>query len=398
MTAAPYFEKNAIFTKPFVFIAITNLLANTANGMFFVFPLFVLHIGGSKTDIGMVMGIMSLAAVLCRPWVSNLVDRVGRKRTLMSGCVMMAAVSLLHLLFQQDISSVFAIILGLRLFFGVGWAMCLVGAFTLATDVIPQSRFNQGIGIFGITNLIGIAIGPMLAEWLIRQVSFSVMFLVGAAVCVATVCCALTIVDRYVVQERRNAGSFFSVLGNAHLLKYSLVALFLGFSLAAHAGFVTPFAAEMGLRVGLYFAAYSAMAILSRIAGGRLADSVGEARILPFALLFTAIGFFLLIFVDSTPALILAGMVTGFGHGLTTPCLMTLAIRNIPSKQRGKANGLFSGGFDTGVFAGSLILGVIGERYGYDMLFISAGVSLVTAVVINGFWRAARETQAESPA
>ena len=172
----------------------------------------------------------------------------------MSGCAVMAAVSLLHLLFQQDISSVFAIILGLRLLFGVGWAMCLVGAFTLATDVIPQSRFNQGIGIFGITNLIGIAIGPMLAEWLIRRVSFSAMFLVGATVCVATVCCALPIADRYVVQERRNAGSFFSVLGNAHLLKYSLVALFLGFSLAAHAGFVTPFAAEMGLRVGLYFA------------------------------------------------------------------------------------------------------------------------------------------------
>ena len=351
MTDTPYYEDAAIFTKPFVYIAITNLLANSANGMFFVFPLFVLHIGGGKTDIGMLMGTMSLAAVLCRPWVSNLVDRVGRKKTLMIGCFVMAAVSVLHILFQQEISSVLVILLGLRLLFGVGWAMCLVGSFTLATDVIPQSRFNQGIGIFGITNLIGIAIGPMLAEWLVRRVGFTAMFTIAAAVCVATICCAVPIVDRYVSQKRQATGSFFGVLRNVSLLKYSLIGLVSGIqSGGPMPDSWLPLPRKMGLQVGLYFAAYSVMAILSRIAGGRLADSVGEARILPFALLFTAVGFFLLVFVDSTPVLIVTGMVTGFGHGLTTPCLMTLAIRYIPSGHRGKANGLFSGGFDSGVF------------------------------------------------
>ena len=398
MTDTLHNEKNAIFTKPFINIAVTNLLSNVANGMFFVFPLFVLHVGGGKTDIGMLMGTTSLAAVLFRPWVSNLVDQFGRKKTLLFGCFMMAAVCLLHILFQQEISSVYLILLGLRLLFGVGWAMCFVGAFTLATDMIPQSRFNQGIGIFGITNLIGLAIGPILAEWLTRQMSFSAMFFVGALVFIASACCALPIVDRYVSPARRDTGSFFSVLNNLSLLKHTLIALLLGFSLAAHAGFVTPFAAEMGLRVGLYFAAYSAMAILSRFAGGRLADNIGADRILPYALLLTAIGFILLVFVDSTPALILTGMVTGFGHGVTSPCVMSLALRSISSQHRGKANGLFTGGFDTGIFAGSLILGVIGERFGYDTLFISAGASLVMAVIISRIWRTAEKVPVISAA
>ena len=353
MADIPSYKPDVIFSKSFTFILISNLLANTVTGIFFVFPLFVLHIGGNKTDIGVLMGVMSLAAVLCRPWVSGWVDRVGRKKSFIVGCLMMAAVSLVHIWFQQNISSVFWVLLGLRLIIGVGWAMCLVGAFTLATDIIPQSRFNQGIGIFGVTNLLGIAIGPLLGEWLMRRMDFSAMFSAAAIISVATIGFALSISDRYVFQDHHKAGSFFQVLRIPHLLKYSLVALLFGFSLAAHSGFVTPFAAEMGLSVGLYFMAYSAMAIFSRIIGGRMADRIGEARILPYALLVTAIGFLLLITVKTTPGLITVGMVTGFGHGLATPCLMALAVRAIPSQKRGKANGLFSGGFDSGIFAGS---------------------------------------------
>ncbi|MGW8192691.1 MAG: hypothetical protein ACWGOX_00360 [Desulforhopalus sp.] len=50
----------------------------TGIGMFYMFPLFVLELGGSRADIGLLVGLMSLAAVAGRPLVSNMVDRIGR--------------------------------------------------------------------------------------------------------------------------------------------------------------------------------------------------------------------------------------------------------------------------------------------------------------------------------
>jgi dipeptide/tripeptide permease len=59
-----------------------------------------------------------------------------------------------------------------------------------------------------------------------------------------------------------------------------------------------------------------------------------------------------------------------------------MAARDEPSAVRGKATGIFTGGIDTGTFAGSLILGYIGDWFGLEALFLCAGVSMARALVL----------------
>jgi MFS family permease len=159
--------------------------------------------------------------------------------------------------------------------------------------------------------------------------------------------------------------------------------MFFGFGLAAVGGFVAPSARERGVTfISLYFICYSSAAVSTRFFGGRLADRVGEARIIPYALTLTGAGLLALILPGSNGIFVLAGFLSGCGHGFLFPTLNALAVRDEPIGVRGKITGVFTGGIDAGAFLGSIILGYIGEWAGFRALFLAAGLALLTALLV----------------
>jgi MFS family permease len=68
-----------LYTRTFLTMSLANFFTSSSFGSFFLFPLFISNLGGSKLDIGIVMGVFSLSSVLSRPWISSMIDRIGRK-------------------------------------------------------------------------------------------------------------------------------------------------------------------------------------------------------------------------------------------------------------------------------------------------------------------------------
>jgi MFS family permease len=83
-----------------------------------------------------------------------------------------------------------------------------------------------------------------------------------------------------------------------------------------------------------------------------------------------------MIFLGGNAILVLSGVLTGLGHGFLFPSLNALAIRNEKMDIKGKINGVFSGGIDTGAFIGSIMLGYIANWVGFQALFFVAGLAL----------------------
>ena len=157
----------------------------------------------------------------------------------------------------------------------------------------------------------------------------------------------------------------------------TLLAFLFGFGLAASGNFVSPFATELGITfISLYYISYSFAAITTRLVGGRLADRIGEEQIIPWALILTGSGLLLIILLKDDLLLVLSGLMSGCGHGFLFPCLNALIIRNEPQNVRGKITGIFTGGIDAGSFAGSIVLGFIGQIAGFRALFLAAGFAL----------------------
>ena len=104
-----------LYRPSFLLMAAANFFTLSIFSTFFLFPLFVLEHGGSKADIGILMGVMALSSVICRPWVAQMVDRIGRKKSYALGCFITAVLPLTYLLLQGSLADVYAPLFFIRL-------------------------------------------------------------------------------------------------------------------------------------------------------------------------------------------------------------------------------------------------------------------------------------------
>jgi MFS family permease len=375
-----------LYTPAFWAMAVANFAQTASFSAFFLLPLYLLAAGGHRGDIGVVMGSFALASAVCRPWVAEMIDRIGRKRSYTLGSIVMVVAPLLHLGFSDPLGAGYPWLLLLRAGHGVGMAICFTAVFTYMADVLPADRFNEGIGMFGISGLVGVAAGPLAAEVVLQQAGYPGLFLAAAAFSLVSLVVHLPLAESHPPDSRRRGPSFFTLLHRGKFIMIALLSLLFGFGLAGTGNFVAPLAAERGLGgVSTYYLCYSLGAILARLCGGRLADRYGENHILPWGIGLYAVGLVLLPALSGAVLLDLAGACAGAGHGLLFPTLNTLAVRGEPGEVRGKATGIFTGGIDAGCFAGSLLLGYIGEWLGLAALFWVAGGCMAVSLLLLGF-------------
>jgi MFS family permease len=93
-----------LYTYSFVAMALANFCITSSFSTFFLFPLFIADRGGSEGDIGLVMGVFALASALCRPWISGMIDRIGRKKSFGIGSMAMTLLPLVYLTFRGDLT------------------------------------------------------------------------------------------------------------------------------------------------------------------------------------------------------------------------------------------------------------------------------------------------------
>ena len=58
-------------------------------------PVYIGHLGGSHTQIGMIMAMASVGGLLFRPLAGWALDAVGRKPTLIAGTIILSAAMML---------------------------------------------------------------------------------------------------------------------------------------------------------------------------------------------------------------------------------------------------------------------------------------------------------------
>lgn len=372
-----------LYTPKFFIMALANLSILASFGAFFLFPLFITERGGRQTDIGILMGAFALASVLCRPWISKMVDAIGRKRSYTIGCSIMTILPLCHMFFPGEVSEAYIPLLLARIVHGVGFAICITAAFTFIADMVPPERLNEGIGIFGVSGLTGSAVGPTLAEMGIERFGFEALFLGAAGLAALALVIHLPLSDAYRESPVARDSGFFRAARRKGVLPVAFLSILFGFGLAASNNFVSPFVNVRNIGfVSLYYLAYSCAAVLTRVVGCRMMDRIGETRLVPLAFAVAGGGLIAMMALDGPISLALAGFMTGCGHGFLYPSLNALAIRDEPADVRGKVTGVFTGSIDAGAFVGAVVLGVIGEWAGFQSLFLVAGCVLLTALAV----------------
>jgi MFS transporter, DHA1 family, multidrug resistance protein len=160
------------------------------------------------------------------------------------------------------------------------------------------------------------------------------------------------------------------------------------FTVALGFGIVAPdipaFARHFGVSTASAAGVVSAFALL-RVVGalpaGRLVDRFGEHRVMAIGISVVAASSVLAGLSGSFVQLIILRGIGGLGSAMFSVSAQTLLLVSVPDDQRGRASGLFSGGFLVGGISGPAVGGLLAAWSLRAPFFIYGGMLIVPAVI-----------------
>lgn len=346
--------------------------------LFFIYPLFLGRFGASQGRVGLIMGVHSLMAIIVRPFFGPQIDRRGGRRVSLLGLgLLLAVVPLFHLVRDAGFLPFL-----LRALTGLGWGISMTATITICSDLAPVDRLARSIGVIGAAGLVASAVGPMLAEEIVRAHGFTWLFNAGHGFILLAFLCLLFIreVPRPEGDGRPPGRGLFSALSPALIVLVSLLPVVHGAVRSTVIYFIALFGKSLHLaRVGPFFFAFSTAAILTRLGGGDLSDRFGRKRVILPAAFIVGFNLFFLSMVGSFWPFVISGFIAGLGQGLIFPALSTYLIDLAGRERKGLALGMYLSLFDVGMALGAPLFGWVSDKWGYRWMYASAG-ALILAV------------------
>jgi DHA1 family multidrug resistance protein-like MFS transporter len=160
------------------------------------------------------------------------------------------------------------------------------------------------------------------------------------------------------------------------------------FTVALGYGIVAPgipsFARQFGVSVATAASVVSAFALM-RIAfampAGRLVDRLGSRRVMAVGIAVVAVSSILAGLSQSFVELLVLRGVGGLGSAMFSISAQALLLSSVPDGQRGRASGLYSGGFLLGGITGPALGGVVAAWSLRAPFFLYGGLLVVPAVI-----------------
>lgn len=374
LTAAPARER--LFTPRFLMMCGFNFIVFlSAMQLLPTAPFRILDVGGSKLSAGLFLGFLTYASAFSAPLTGAIADRIGRRRTLVFASLAIFAMSIAY-----GLTSSHRPMLAIVLLHGVFWSALLTAGGAYVTDLMPATRRAEGIGYYGLSTILAMAVAPIVGLWVYRHgwlwlcVSIGVLNLAMAAVA-----------WRLPEMPRRPRVAGERWLSSEALEWRVVIAAGTLFLLAFGYGGVTSFVAiytrELGISPhSLYFSVMAGAMVLTRPLSGTMADRLGATRIVPPALVLTMLGYALLALTHGKGMLIVSAALFGAGYGAAYPAFAAHVIRHVEPHKRAAAFGGILAALDTGIGSGSITLGWIIEHHGFTPAYTVAAVMAALSI------------------
>ena len=369
-----------MYTKPFVLTTLAFFCFFTNVNAYNLLPLYLQALGARTGEIGTIMAMFSVAAILAQAITGRLLDRGWRKPCLLTAMALLIAVSAAFGVTARLGWPLYC----LRFLQGFGFAVCMTSSMTLIADLAPPTRRAEAVGIYGTGGLVAVALGPAVGELILGAWGFPAFF--AATVAVATAALALAASVPAPPIAPTPPGPRLGWEGWVSFLPVLLPSFQYGLANVIVFVFLPPFARGLGLpRVGPFYIAYTGAAILVRFVGGGLADRIGRRRVIVPALGAMTAGILLCSGLHGTWLLVTIGLLNGTAQGFVMPAANALAFERAPSGRRGQAVALYNGSNLVGAALGASGFGWLVQALGYRPAFALA--SGVLALGSWAFWR-----------
>lgn len=365
-----------LWTGRLIFIMVINTLVFVGFQMIMpCLPLFLKELGANSRTVGLVSGVFTLTAVAFRPFAGRLLDTWSRKGVFFFGLIVTTLATIAY-----PLAGSVALVFFLRLLHGFGWSTVPTATGTIATDNIPKERMAEGMGYFGLTSVMAMAVAPMLALAIWGRWDFMTVCVVSAALGVSAT--LLMVPLKTHALPEKHAAKQTSLIERQAIFP-ALIMLHANLGYGAIVTYIAIYALENHIaNVGLFFTVYAATLAVIRPLMGKSVDRRGHFFAVPPGLFCVAAGLVCLACAHDMSRFLIAGVLLGAGFGAVHPTLQSLAVKNVPPHRRGAAQSTFLCGFDIGIGAGAIIWGLVAEVIGIRLMYLSAVIPVAVAFVL----------------
>ncbi len=341
-----------------------------------VLPFYAEEIGASPTQLGLLMAVYSVMQLLFAPMWGRISDRIGRKPVMIIGIAGLALS-----FFLMALSTELWMLFVARIIGGFLSSANMPTVMAYVADITSEEDRGKGMGIIGAAVGLGFILGPAIGG-IFSKTSLSMPFYVAGFSSLITVFLVVIILKESLSerddQTKAEKKSLRQVFSSPISILYFLQ-LFVSLSLAGLEATFAYFAAQKAglgtVKLGYIFMIMGlAGAIVQGGLVGRLTKRFGEGFVIQIGIFVSAIGFWLILFVNSFATAAIFLTIFGIGNGVIRPAVSALLTKK-STTGHGSTTGLLSS-FDS--------LGrIIGPPLGGWLFSVSIGLPYISGIALS---------------
>lgn len=376
----------SLWTSKFIMAGIAQFLtACSFNILMPTIPLYLSEsLGIAHSKVGIVLSSYVLALLIIRPFSGYIVDVFPRKMIYLIGLFCFVSVFSGYL-----IATTVGLFVLFRFLHGLFWGITSVSANTIAIDIIPTSRRAEGIGYFGVSMNLAMAIAPFFAIEIYNTLGFHTLIKIAiffgiAAWLVASFLKVPKLTPSYAPQKQALRQPFsldrFILLAGLPILANQILITFGWGTLAAY---IVLYGLELGIENSAVFFVFLSIGImLSRVLSGKLVDKGHLHKIIMTAILLVSLSFLSLSLMANATVFFMTAFTVGLGYGALLPALQTVYVNMAPAARRGTANATYLTGFDIGIGLGMLAGAWLTENFSLSFMYLCAAILTFIGLLI----------------
>ncbi|PLS31429.1 multidrug resistance protein B [Bifidobacterium margollesii] len=315
-------------------------------------------LGASGAMMGLVAGMMSLVSLFCRPIAGNLSDRASKRLLVGVG----SALYLISSIWYATASSPVSLLLA-RMVNGVGFACCSVCLATWMSLLLPIRHMGAGMGLYGTTNALAMALGPATGITMHRLIGYRHTFIISMVMAMLMVISVMFIKNGghpVAKPAPRRRFSLRSIV-EPRVVPLSLVFMLFAIPYFATQSFIVIYAntRHLAVEVSLFYPCYAVALLIMRI-GFRDWFDRKSFRFFLVGCSAAMLGSLLCLdLMTGNVLLLLAAVLMAAAYGVMSSVTQAQAVIIAGKARSGIANATYYAGIDLGMTLGPVLGGML---------------------------------------
>lgn len=380
-------EREKLLNRGFTLVLLGNFLLYFS--FYTLLPALPLYMqdtyNATPTQIGVVLSLYTITALIIRPFAGFLIDSLPRK-TMQQLFYAGFALMFCTYLFNSNIY-IFAAI---RAIHGLFFGMITVANMTVAIDVLNPTRRSEGLGYYGISNNIGMALGPSLSFITLHHFeSYNAIFTLALISCIIGFALIWQIKiptqhNKPKLKELRNEkisfDRFFLIKGIPNSIMFALVAFGHGVVLTYLAVYARD---EVGIEngVGGFFILLAIGLIAARLSTGKLLRKGKYIELVTIGIIALIAIYVAFVAIKTEAVFYTCALLFGYSYGLICPPVQAMFVNLAPNNRRGTASSTYFTSWDIGAGIGVVLGGIIADIDSYSAAIYFSAALIVVALI-----------------